>query len=317
MAYNDVVNSNPDLLPIEWSREVIKNMTETSAVMALSQTRQMSTRVVRMPVTATLANAYWVGSTSNDFTDKKQTTDATWAGVDLNVEELAVLVVVPHALEQDNAFPIAEEILPTITEAIGKRLDQAVLFGVSKPASWPAAIFPSIVAAGQTTAEGTYADLAADIAASAGLLKNRGYATNGFAVEPGFGWQLVGLRSADGIPIYTQNLSGPRPTGLYGFPMAEVANGAWDSSEAVVIHGDWTKSVVGIRQDITFTRHDDGIITDDAGAVVFNAMQQDSSIWRAVFRVAWTRANPASRLGPNPDTATGKFPFAAITPAGS
>lgn len=316
-GYEEVANSNANLLPIEWSREVIKQMTETSAALRMSRRRTMSTRQARMPATSALAGAYWVGSSANDFTDLKETTKAEWAGVNLIVEDLAALVAVPHAYEQDSNFPVWEETRPQVVEAMGRALDAAIFFGVNKPATWPDDLMTSITAAGQTTTEGTGADIAADVALSAQTLKQRGYTTTGFAVEPGFGWELIGMRSADGEPIYQRDLSGPGESGLYGFPMQEVANGAWDATEASVIHGDWSKSIIGLRQDITFTRHDSGVITDETGAVTFNAMQQDATVWRAVMRVAWARANPATRLGPNADTATGKFPFAAIVPASS
>lgn len=321
------LNSDPDLLPIEWSREVIKEMTHTSAVMGLSMRRQMSTRQQRIPATSVLADAYWVGNSGNDFTNLKQQALAQWQGVNLIVEELAALVAIPHAYMDDNAFPVWEEVRPQVVEAMGRRLDQAALFGVGAPPTWQTAILPSIQAAGQTVTEGTTADVAADVALSAQILKGRGFNTTGWAAEPGMQWKLIGLRSSIGDPIYQQDLAGDIRTGLYGRPILEVQNGAWDDQDAVVIHGDWSKSIVGIRQDITFTRHESGVIGDSSGNIVFNAMQQDATIWRAVFRVAWARANPATRLGPNADqsgdltpgseAAPVKFPWAAVVPATS
>lgn len=309
-----VMQSDPNLLPIEWSREVIKEMEHTSAVLQLSRRVQMSTRQSRMPVTAALAGAYWVGNSANDFTSLKQQTNAEWDGINLNVEELAVLVAIPDAYEQDNAFPVWDETRPQIVEAMGAALDAAVLFGLNKPASWPTDLMTAITATGQIVTEGETDDLASDIALSAQELNEVGFATNGFAAAPGFNWRLVGLRSTEGIPIYQPNLAGTANKGLYGFPMQEVMNGSWNSDAALLIHGDWRKSVVGLRQDITFTRHDSGIISDGGGNVVFNAMQQDATIWRAVMRVAWARANPATRVQPS---AALRFPFGALAPSGS
>ncbi|MFG2618034.1 phage major capsid protein [Streptomyces sp. NPDC048507] len=315
MGFTDVEHSNPDLLPIEWSQQVIKNVAQTSAVMALSQRRTMSTRQARMPATAALAGAYWVGNSANDFTDLKQTTSAEWTGKNLIVEELAALVVIPDAYAQDSGFPIWDEVQPQVVEALGRALDAAVLFGVNKPATWPAAIFDGATAATQTTAASATEDLAKTAAKSAQKLVQRGYTTNGFAATPGIGWELVGMRNSQGAPIYQTDLAGAINTGLYGFPMREVTNGSWDPAKALMIHGDWSKSLLGIRQDITFTQHPSGVISDATGKVVANAMQMDSTIWRAVMRIAWTAAEVATRLGPNPDTATGKYPFAAVTPA--
>lgn len=325
-GYENVMQSDPNLLPVEYSSEVIKQMHERSAVLALSRVRQMSTRTQRMPATTALAGAYWVGESANDFTNLKQTTTKEWKGVNLIVEELAVLVPIPHAYRDDINFNLQAEIVPDIAEAMGAALDAAVLFGVNKPATWPTALLPSIQAAGQTLEEGTTDDVASDIALSAEQLVERGFDTTGFATRPGFQWHLTGLRNEDGTPIYQTNLAGPITTGLYGIPTVHVKNGSWDSDEATVIHGDWSKSIVGIRQDITVTTHESGVITDEGGSVVFNAMQQDATVLRAVFRVAWTRANPATRLAPNADqtgdnspgseAAPVKFPFAALVPAG-
>lgn len=329
MTFTDVSLSDPDLLPIEWSREVIKQAMTRSAALALSRQKRMSVRQSRMPATAALASAYWVGQSSNDFTNLKQTTNAEWDGVNLIVEELAALVPVPHAYTKDNSFPVWDEIRPQIVEAMGTLIDAAVFFGINKPSTWPEALFPSIVSAGQTTTEGTGEDLAKDISESARTLKTRGFTTTGFAVEPGFNWRLVGERATDGTPIYQQRLTDSPMSGLYGFPMGEVMNGAWEAAvpgdTPLVIHGDFSKSIIGIREDITFTRHESGVINDAAGNVVYNAMQQDSTIWRAVFRVAWARANPATRLGPQAgesgnnspasEAAPAKFPWAAVIPA--
>lgn len=306
------LESDSDLLPIEWSRDVIQNMATQSAVLGLSRRRTMSTRQTRLPATALLATAYWVGG--QDSTGLKQETVAEWKGVNLIVEELAALIAIPHAYEQDNSFPVWEETRPQVVEALAATLDAAVLFGVNKPGTWGDDIFTRASAAGNVTPELAGDDIAQSIAFSARDLKKTGYRTNGFATEPGFGWDLIGMRSEDGHPIYQQNLSGPITTGLYGYPMLEVDNGSWDDTDARVIHGDWSKSIVGVRQDITFTRHEDGVINDSGGAIVFNAMQQDSTIWRAVMRVAWASANPATRLGPNPNEDTGKYPFAVIAP---
>lgn len=316
-TYDTVSNSNSDLLPIDWSRQVIKEMQERSVVLGMSRRLTMSTRQSRMPATSALAQAYWVGGT--DSNGLKQTTKNEWQSVNLIVEELAALVPIPHAHLDDNSFPVWEETRPSVVEAMGEALDAAVLFGVSKPTTWPGAIYQSAFAAGNTTLSGLGTDLAQSIAFGArDLRRNDGYNVTGFAVEPGFKWELVGLRDSNGTPIYQTNLPGPISTGLYGFPLMEGGNGAWDSDEVRMIMGDWSKSMVGIREDITFTRHESGVINDDSGAVVYNAMQQDSTIFRAVFRVAWAVANPQTRIAQAASlTSAQRFPFQVLLSQGT
>lgn len=314
-TYDTVSTSNPDLLPIPIATQVIKEMTEQSVVMALSRRLTMSTRQQRMPAVSALAQAYWV----NGETGLKQTTKNEWVGVNLIVEELAALVPIPHAHLDDNAFPVWDETRPAVVEAMGAALDAAVLFGVSKPSTWPTPIYQTAYAAGNNILSTYGEDFAVAVAEGARRLRaTDGYNVTGFAAEPGLQWELVQLRSGDGVPIYQTNLAGPITTGLYGRPLMEAANGAWDSDEAKLIFGDWSKSMIGIRQDITFTRHDSGVINDDSGNVVFNAMQQDASIWRAVFRVAWAVARPQTRIAQTAAlTEAQRYPFGVVVNAGT
>lgn len=312
MPYDTVSTSNPDLLPVEYASQVIKEMTETSAVLGLSRRLTMSTRTQRMPAVSALARAYWVGGT--DSTGLKQTTKNEWTGVNLIVEELAALVPIPHAHMDDSNFPVWEETRPAVVEAMGAALDAAVLFGVDKPTTWGTPIYQTAYAAGNNILSSYGEDFGVAVAEGARRLKaNDGYRVTGFASEPGLQWELVGLRSTDGAPIYQTDLAGSIRTGLYGYPLREVGNGSWDSDEAKLIFGDWSKSMVGIRQDITFTRHDSGVINDESGVVVYNAMQQDSTIWRAVMRVAWAVASPQTRIAQAAGlTSTQRYPFGVV-----
>ncbi len=219
-----------------------------------------------------------------------------------------MIVPVPDALVDDANIPLWETVKPLLVEAIGKKIDAAGLFGTDKPDSWPEAAIPAAVAAGNTVARGTGSDLGADVALLGQKLSQQGFGINGFAVKPGMQWELVGLRNAQGDPIYTQTLSGTPASGLYGFPLNEVNNGVWDENVADLLAADWSKFVIGVRQDITYDLFREGVISDDEGKVILNLMQQDCKALRVVFRVGFQVAVPATRLG-------GKYPAGVITPA--
>lgn len=307
--------SGDPLVPAPIANEIIKYLPQQSAVAALARRFPMSTKTLSVPVLSVLPAAYWV---TGDV-GLKQTTRADWAGKLLTAEELAVLVPIPDAYIADSSFPIWDEVAPLITEAIGAALDGACLFGVDKPASFGTAIFDGAVVAGNIVVIGETDDLAADIALSAQKLAEKGVNTTGFASAPGFTWRLVGLRSADGVPIYQPSLQDAPGGRLYGQALNEVLNGSWVPADAVLLHGDWgRKAIYGVRQDITVTRHTDGVITDADGVVVFNAMQQDSTIYRVVFRAAWQVADAANRVagkaaGGGATLTTRPFPFGVVT----
>lgn len=298
------------IVPEPLSADIIQELPTASTVMRLARKQPMSTRTQRMTVLDTLPVAYFVSGDSG----LKQTTNMEWANVSLVVEEIAAIVPIPDAYLDDAHIPIWSEVRPRMVEAIAKKIDAACLFGVDKPSTWSSALVPAAIAAGNTVVASD--DLPLAVAELAEKVSLDGYTEiNGWAVQPGFKWRLLRVRSAgpESLPIYEPDLQNGRGGNLYGYPMEEVRNGAWDIAQAALLLGDWSKAIIGTRQDITFKMFDQGVITDETGSVVWNAMQQDGQAMRVVMRLAWAHVNPLTQL--NSDDAT-RFPFGVLT-AGS
>ena len=293
------------LVPVEDVNSIIQDAPKSSVVLSRAMRATMSTAKRRQPVLSTLPVAYWV----NGDTGLKQTSEQLWTDTYITAEEMAVIVPVSQALLDDASIDIWSEVRPRIAEAMGKKVDQAAIFGTDIPASWGDSIMTRITAAHNTVTKGTGVDLGVDVASMAQKVAEEGYAINGFASKPGLNWQLVGLRSTTGTPIYTP-MVGEAASGLYGYPLNETVNGAWDATKAIIIGADWTKFVCGIRRDMTYQVFDQGVITDDAGAVIVNLMQQDMVALRVTFRVGFACAVPKTQLG----TST-SFPAGAVIPA--
>lgn len=298
------------LVPEPFAASVIQELPTQSALLQRARHVPMSSKTYRQPVLDVLPQAYWVGGD----TGLKQTTKQEWKGVNLVAEELAVIVPIPEAYLDDSDVPIWDEVRPRLVEAIGAKIDAAGLFGTDKPNTWGNAVVPSATAAGNLVADGTGTDTAQDVAKMGELLATDGYSANGFIARPGFKWKLVGMRSPEGNPIYQSDLQGTPGGSLYGYPIAEVNNGSFEDDTAQLIAGDWSKVLLGLRQDITFKLFTEGVISDDNGNVVLNLMQQDAVALRVVMRVAFATANPVTRV--NPDAAT-RSPFAVLAPQGS
>jgi HK97 family phage major capsid protein len=308
IARTGTLGTNTDpLVPEPMIASVIQEATQNSA--ALSQFRQvtMAAGTTRQPVLSVLPTAYWV----TGDTGLKQTTAVEWDNVDLVAEEVATIIPVPEAYIADSGIPIWNEVRPLIGQAIGTLVDQATIFGTGAPSTFGDSVFEVADAVGNVVTAGAGDDLGVDVAALGQLLAEQGFALSGFLSKPGFQWQLVGLRSADGVPIYQSSLSGGVTTGLYGRPLNEVANGAWSSNDAVLIGGDFSKAIVGIRQDISVKIFDQGVISDGSGNVVLNLMQQDSVAMRVTARFAFATANPVTALE---DSALARAPFAYLAP---
>jgi len=293
------------LIPQQVAGEIIQAATQGSAALQLCRTTQMSTKTLVQPVLASFPIAYWV----NGDTGLKQTTDATWAGVTMTAEELAAIVAIPDAVIADSGVPLWAQVQPLLAEAVARALDQAVIAGINKPATWPAAIVPAATAAGNVVTEGAAASaggIAADVDATMGAVEGDGFDVSGFAAKRSFRGKLRGARDTTG-----QRLLDVSTNEIEGVQVAYVPAGTFDATTDLVA-GDWSMAIVGVRQDITYKLLDQAVITDDTGKVVLNLPQQDSTAMRVVARFGYALANPATHVESG---TTNPFPFAVLKSA--
>ena len=80
-----------------------------------------------------------------------------------------------------------------------------------------------------------------------------------------------------------------------------------------MLAADWSKFVVGIRQDMTYQLFDQGVISNADGKVHYNLMQQDAKALRVVMRVGFQVANPITRVAAKGT----QYPAGFITPKAS
>jgi len=288
------------LIPTEQADELIASATQESAALALCKRANLSTKMTVQPVLSALPVAYWV---SGD-TGLKQTTEAAWAGVDLTAEEIACIVPIPEAVVDDASFDVWAELRPALAEAIAQTLDAAVFGGINKPASWPAAIEPAAIAAGNVAEVGTSTPAEGAIIGDVGLafdaVEADGYQVSGVAAVASMKGLLRKARDANG-----QRLIEPGSPTIEGVPLEYLLPGTVAATTRAVV-GDYELAIVGIRQDISYKVLDQAVISDDTGMVIFNLAQQDMVALRVVARYAYATATPATRTG------TGGFPFAVL-----
>lgn len=308
------------LVPTPVSAQIIQELPTTSVALSRMRKVGMSALTQRQPVLSVLPQAFFLNSGGTpgggDFA-LKQTTQQQWKNVSLVAEELAVIVPIPQAYLDDAQVDIWAEVRPRIVEALGVAIDAATLFGVNRPTTWSTDLYTAAVAAGNTVTPATPTgasgpDIGKAITDAGRTLKKQGFAINGFATAPGFGWELAGYRSPQGLPIYQPNTDGTPGGNLYGFPTSEAMNGAFDDSKASVVAGAWDNAIIGLRQDISFSVHTDGVIQDNTGAIVLNLMQQDSVALRCVMRLGFATANPVTRVASGRGRA--QYPFVVVNP---
>ncbi|WP_029925487.1 phage major capsid protein [Nocardia otitidiscaviarum] len=273
---------------------------EASTVLTAFPTVPMGTKLTHLPVLATLPEAGWVSESATASEGVKPTSQVTWEDRTLVAEELAVIIPV-HENVLDDANPRVLSDLATLGgQSIGKKLDQAVIFGTDKPASWvSAALLPAAVAAGQTVAvvDGTAntSDIPGAVNQVAEMIATAGWMPDTLLSSLALRYQVANLRDANGFPIF-------RDESFAGFRTFFNRNGAWAPSSATSIVVDSGRVRIGVRQDITVK------FLDQATVGGINLAERDMVALRFKARYAYVLGNAATPQG------AAKVPVGAVTP---
>lgn len=256
----------------------------------------MTSKQTRIRVLDFLPTAYWV----DGDTGMKQTTRQAWDNVYLTAGELAVIVPIPEAVLDDAEFDIMGEITPRVNEAIGQKVDTAVIFGDNRPKEWDLDIISRARQAGNNVAPASGKDYYDLILGEGGVfakVEDDGYGVTGALAPMTFKSKLRGLRDSTGQPIFKSNMQDATRYSLDGAPITFPENGAYYSNIAQLVVGDFKQAVYAIRQDVTVKILDQGVIQDpNTKEIVYNLAQQDMIALRVVFRMGWALPNPATRL---------------------
>lgn len=305
-TYNSLISRTDAaaMVPEEVSQAMLTTLSEQSAVLALANRIPIARNQTRFPVLSALPTAYFV---SGD-TGLKQTTEAAWANKYMYVEEIACIVPIPDAVLDDAGFDIWGAMRPLMEQAIGRTFDAAVIFGTSAPSTWATEgnLVARAVSAGNVVARGTNAAAAGglhgDLSDLLGTLEADGYMPNGAIGNVTLKARFRQVRATTGETI-------PIPPDVPD--IRYVMPGLWPTgtNAAELVAGDFTKLVVGVRQDMTYKLLTEGVITDGTGAIVYNLPQQDMVALRLVFRAAYAVSNP---INYQQGTEGSRYPFAVL-----
>jgi hypothetical protein len=282
-----------ELIPTDVARDVISAAESESAVLALGNGIVMPAGVGSVPVVSVAPTAVFVGVGA-----RKPASTIEWTAERLEPAEIALTLYIPDAYLDDAGFPVWESVRVEVAKAIARTLDAAVLYGTNAPASYPSG---GIAALTGPATSGTDALDAIDKAAE--VVEASGLVPDGIAAGAKIGSALRGAYREIGAPPATV----PDET-IYGMSVAR--SPAWDDTQGDALVGDWSKLLVGIREDISFDLSDSATLTDGAGNVVISAFESDVTAMRAYMRVAVAIAQPVQ---PDGSGATVPFEFADWT----
>ena len=301
MAVNTIAKTDVDaLIETQVANEIFEGVTrESKALSMFKRLPNMTSDKTKLRVLDTLPIAYFVDETSNN--GRKKTTKMAWENKYINAAELAVIVPIKENVLNDTSIDLWAEIKPRIVEAFAKKIDNAMFFGVDKPADWINGLVPTVISVGANVTE-TSNGLYSDINDTMVKVEESGYEVNGILGGVGLKGKFRMMTDTTGQPLNT--------TEIGSIKRNYMDNGVWDKSTATLIAGDFNQAVYAIRQDITYKVLDQAVIQDTDGSIAYNLAQEDMVALRVVMRLGWQIPNPVNALN---ETAT-RFTFAALVP---
>ena len=271
------------LIPVGVARELIAAASTESVALQLGNVQQMPAGIQSVPVVTVEPDAEW---TTPAYGGRKKATIVEWTSARLEGEELACVLAIPQAFVDDAGFAVWESVRDRLAAAFARRVDETLLFAVAPvPASFPPT---GVVGVAGAAVSGTDALDAIDKGLAA--VEAQGLVPNGVASSPAIGSALRReLRTIGSLPSEAPSAS------VYGLSVAIAAY--WDSTKGDAIVGDWTKLVVGIRQDIRFETSDSAILQDATGTIIANAFQDDLVALRCYMRMGAAIGRPVGTDG--------------------
>ncbi|RRR69567.1 MAG: phage major capsid protein [Candidatus Viridilinea halotolerans] len=318
MTYDNLIDRSDAaaLMPEDVARDIIQGVARQSYVLSLAtRLPDMPRKTRRMPVLSVLPTAYFV----NGDTGLKQTTEVSWQNKFITAEEIAVIVPVPNIVLDDSAYDIWGEVRPHIETAFGKLIDATMLYGglpgYTRPSNdWPEGVVTSAMAGGMALSLAGAADLYDATLGEFGtfhFVEEAGFSVTGNVAAVSMRAKLRGARDSDGHPIFSRNANGAFD--LDGSPIVFPENGSVDTSQSLLVSGDFRQLVFAVRTDINYTIATSGVITDNNNTIIYNLFQQDMTAMKVIMRLGWQLPNPPNWLKPNNNDAT-RYPFAVLTP---
>lgn len=291
------------LIEEDYSHIFLNAAAAGSAALQALPTVNMGTKTTHLPVLATLPAAGWVTESAGDAEGVKPTSEVRWKDLTMVAEEIAVIIPVHENVIADATHAILSDVATLAGQAIGKKLDEAVLWGRQKPASWTsAALYPAAVAASQTNAFTAGAANADDLV-GATMMVAKDLATKGLMPDTvitslALSYDLGNIRDANGLPIFNGS-------SLNGFNTTVSRNGGWDPSLAQLLLIDSSRVRIGVRQDITVK------FLDQATVGGINLAERDMIALRFKARYAYVLSSGANAFQSAP------VPVGAVINAGS
>jgi HK97 family phage major capsid protein len=276
------------LIPTTVSAQVQQEVQQQSIALQLGQRVPMPAGVSVVPVPRSFPKAGWVATG-----ERKPYTDFAIGTVPLTAEEVAAVIAIPDVYLEDIAINLWNYARPLLAEAIAIALDLAALWGIDAPPTFPVG---GVEAVAQSVPAGT--DVVDTVNNAMSAVEAQGLRVTGSAADLSVRGALRGVRDSSGAFLLGTTQAGTDAVdALYGVP---ISFNSFDlSAPNDFLTGDWSRLIIGVRQDIRYQMSSEGVIADDGGAVKISAFQDNMTLMKVWARYGCVIMRPATRRFPN------------------
>jgi HK97 family phage major capsid protein len=278
-------------VPPDKQYEVTANVYDDSALLQLADVRQM-TSAVQDVITAG-AFTFPAGMSNVAEAGAKPTADGTLGSYQLVAQKMAVFVVVTDELLAESAIDIISFYQDAITQQMAKLIDVHGLtgggpFGTENLAAAATAAGGAHVQAFTGTTAAPTGVVAAFTNAMNSIEADDLVPTGFLSARPVKGL-FRSLTDSAGRPLLMESYTADVPDQLYGEPIYWQGRGVFPTGIGALraIVGDFSQYIIGIRDELSFSLHNEGtirMIPGDATSDV-NLLQQNLTALRAEMRL--------------------------------
>lgn len=271
------------LIPTTFVQQIIRYARTQSAVLTLGRRVPIPTGRSSIPIPGAFPKASFITAPGG----RKPFADLAIGPQELVAEEVAAVIAVPDSYLEDASINLWQYAQPLLSDAIALAVDNAVLFGIGAPASYPPG---GIVADAAQAGDGV--DALDTVNLAMGLIEDQGLPVSGHAAALSTKQLFRGLRDATGALILGRDqIEQDWFDTLYG---VRVNWNTYLSAAVNFITGNWDCLVVGVRQDIRYRFSNEGVLLNDAGQVAISAFQDNQTLLKVWARIGVTLVKPVT-----------------------
>lgn len=258
-------------IPLEISKEIIKNIKDSASILKVCKLEAMTSDKKTLPRLSDSGSASWVNEG-----ESIKTSVPKFEYPQLEAKKLAIIIPITREKINDSVVAVLNEVKQAIADSFAAAIDKATIFGTESPFKTNL-----ITAIGESKIKAT-SNFDADLSNAMGLVEGNKY--NCSNVLMGVNQKKI-LRALANDNKYKGAIT---LNSVYDTPIEFVRD--FDDKKALAITGDFSKAIIGTREDITYEILKEATI-QNSDKTTLNLAQQDMIAVKATMRLGFVVAD--------------------------